>query len=165
MSKLERFLEGAREHLEPGESILGAVLGAYETKILGQDTARKGVLIATSHRVLFFAKKLTGFELESFPYENISSFEQGKSMMGQRVSMFASGNKVAVKWINDPASLATVVEAVNARMGKPRTPTSQPNAIESDVMGQLKQLGDLRDAGVLTDEEFNAKKKSLLDRL
>lgn len=28
---------------------------------------------------------------------------------------------------------------------------------------ELKQLGELRDAGVLTDEEFEAKKKQILD--
>lgn len=33
------------------------------------------------------------------------------------------------------------------------------------VMALLKQLGELRDAGVVTPEEFEAKKKDLLDRL
>jgi hypothetical protein len=31
-----------------------------------------------------------------------------------------------------------------------------------EVIGQLKQLGELRDAGILTDEEFAAKKAQLL---
>jgi hypothetical protein len=30
------------------------------------------------------------------------------------------------------------------------------------VYEQLKKLGELRDAGILTDEEFNAKKTQLL---
>lgn len=34
-----------------------------------------------------------------------------------------------------------------------------------DVMALLKQLGDLRDAGVLTDDEFNTKKRELLARI
>ncbi|TDD39082.1 SHOCT domain-containing protein [Actinomadura sp. KC06] len=32
-------------------------------------------------------------------------------------------------------------------------------------MALLKQLGELRDAGVVTNEEFEAKKKDLLGRL
>ena len=32
-------------------------------------------------------------------------------------------------------------------------------------MHQLKKLGELRDAGVLTEEEFEKKKAELLDRL
>ena len=33
------------------------------------------------------------------------------------------------------------------------------------AMDQLRKLGDLRDAGVLTPQEFDAKKSELLDRL
>jgi hypothetical protein len=32
-------------------------------------------------------------------------------------------------------------------------------------LAQIKQLGELRDTGVLTDEEFAAKKAELLERL
>jgi hypothetical protein len=35
----------------------------------------------------------------------------------------------------------------------------------SDVLDQLAKLGQLWDAGVLTAEEFEAKKAQLLDRL
>ena len=33
---------------------------------------------------------------------------------------------------------------------------------ESDVIAQLKQLGELRDSGILTDEEFAAQKAKIL---
>jgi hypothetical protein len=36
--------------------------------------------------VLFFAKKVGGYDLESYPYGNISSLEQGKTMMGGTLS-------------------------------------------------------------------------------
>lgn len=47
----------ARSHLDAGEQVLGAVQGTYETKILGNDSVRTGVLIATEQRVVFYAKK------------------------------------------------------------------------------------------------------------
>lgn len=34
---------------------------------------------------------------------------------------------------------------------------------QGDYITQLQRLGELRDAGILTDEEFEAKKKQLLD--
>lgn len=34
---------------------------------------------------------------------------------------------------------------------------------EDDYITQLQKLGELRDAGILTDEEFEAKKKQILD--
>lgn len=33
------------------------------------------------------------------------------------------------------------------------------------ILDQIEKLGDLRDQGILTDEEFNDKKRTLLDRL
>ena len=36
---------------------------------------------------------------------------------------------------------------------------------DGDVIDQLKRLGQLREAGVLTDDEFQAKKRDLLGRL
>jgi hypothetical protein len=41
----------------------------------------------------------------------------------------------------------------------------QPVSAAPDHLGQLRQLGELRDAGVLSDEEFAAKKAEILGRL
>lgn len=167
MAKLDKLLQQAEAHLERDEKVLGAVQGAYETRIMGNDSVRTGILLATPRRLVFYAKKVGGFDLESFPYQNISSFEQGKNMMGHRVSFFASGNKVQVKWIKDGDGLAKLVEHIRGRMGKPASPTplatTDPPAV--NPMEQLRQLGELRDAGVLTPEEFEAKKAELLNRI
>ncbi|MDX6359659.1 MAG: hypothetical protein QOH37_2713, partial [Nocardioidaceae bacterium] len=40
---------------------------------------------------------------------------------------------------------------------------SEPAA--ADPMDQLRKLGELRDAGILTDEEFSTKKAEILKRL
>lgn len=44
-------------------------------------------------------------------------------------------------------------------------PTEQPDETKEDIMKLLKDLGELKVAGILTEEEFSAKKKELLDRL
>lgn len=171
MAKLDKLVARAAEHFEPGELITAAVQGTYETRIMGSDTIRAGVLIATDRRVVFYAKKLGGYDLESFPYRNISSFEQSKNMMGHSVTFFASGNRVHMKWIPTTTDIAAFTAAVKEAMnGGHRAASSPPPAAPvappaPDVMGQLKQLGELRDAGVLTPEEFDAKKAELLRRL
>lgn len=172
MAKLDKLTELAREHLEPGELVKGAVLGTYETKIMGSETVRAGILLATDRRVVFYAKKLTGYELESFPYGNISSFEQGKNMMGHNITFYASGNRVHVKWIPTDEALVRLTQEVKQAMSAKYVPTQpvQPAppaaaVAQPDIMGQLKQLGELRDAGVVTQYEFEAKKAELLARL
>jgi hypothetical protein len=42
-------------------------------------------------------------------------------------------------------------------------PAAAPEAaLSDDVYDQLKKLGELREAGILTDEEFQAKKTQIL---
>jgi hypothetical protein len=167
MVKVEKMVEQAKVHLEPQETIRGAVLGAYETTIMGNNTVRNGVLLATDRRVVFYSKRLSGYDMESFPYGNISSFEQGKNMMGHNVTLYASGNKVHVKWIVSLPDLqnitAVVKQAMNAKHVQP-SPMTAPNESQT-IMEQIKQLGELRDNGILTETEFTTKKTELLARL
>lgn len=46
-----------------------------------------------------------------------------------------------------------------------QNPENQPPTSKDDIMKLLKELGELKNAGILTDEEFNEKKKELLARL
>jgi hypothetical protein len=43
--------------------------------------------------------------------------------------------------------------------------SSPPVAISEDVPAQIRKLADLHDAGIVTDEEFAAKKADLLARM
>ncbi|HSP53358.1 MAG TPA: YqhA family protein, partial [Cryobacterium sp.] len=56
-----------------------------------------------------------------------------------------------------PGPLPLILEAA------PR-PVADTRAIEAGPVGQLLQLGRLRDAGIVTDAEFDAKKAELLAR-
>jgi hypothetical protein len=160
MAKLDKLLDKLAEHLEEGETVETAVQGAYETKLMGNDTVRTGILAATDRRLVFYAKKMAGFDMEVFPYENISSFEMGKSMSGHTISFFASGNKVTMKWINK-GDLPKLVEIVKSRMGKGAAPAAGAGA--GDLADQIRKLVALRDEGLLTDEEFAAQKARLLN--
>ncbi len=77
-------------------------------------------------------------------------------MMGHNVSFFASRNT--------DKDLATFTETVKAAMNGSK-PTAAPATSAPDPMDQLRKLGELRDAGVLTPEEFDSKKADLLARM
>ena len=172
MAKIEKMIEQAQPHLQPGEQVRAAVMGTYETKILGSDSVRAGVMLATDQRIVFYAKKLGGYDLESFTYGNISSFEQSKSMMGHQISFFASGNKVNLKWISDLPAVEKFTQVFKSRIGSTvpdlaaaHAPAPSAASDSDAVFDQLRQLGQLRDTGIVTTEEFEAKKAELLARL
>ena len=164
MAKIDRLLERAREYFDEGEQPLQTVLGAYETKIMGADSARNGIFIATDHRLLFYAKKLTGYDFEAFPYANISSMEMGKNLLGHYISFFASGNSCKVKWIKD-GDVRAFVDTVKTQMEAAKSSAAPSSEQPTDLIDQLEKLGKLHTAGVLTDEEFSAKKAEILARL
>jgi hypothetical protein len=157
MGKLEKLTKKAQEHLEPGEEVKFGVSGAYETKRMGNETVRNGVLLATNRRLVFFAKRLTGYDLEVFPYPNISSFEMGKNIMGHYIHFFASGNKVAMKWIKDK-EIGTFISFVKEQISK----KSISDGASRNSINDLKEIAVLKDQGIVTEEEFQAKKRQIL---
>lgn len=165
MANLDKLIEKAKEHFEPNENVIAAVLGAYETKIMGQDSQRNGILIASNKRLLFYAKKLTGFDLEVFPYSTISSIEMSKRLMGHKITIYASGNKATVKWIQK-GDVQKFMEEAKARIGKKEVKEIIPESpLLQDIPEQIRKLAELRDQGILSETEFEIKKKELLAKM
>ena len=170
MAKHDKLVGRAEEYLEPGEEVIFSILGAYECKIMGNDSARNGVLIATDRRLVFYAKKMGGYELESFPYRHISSFEGGKSMMGHHVKFFASGNSVKVKWMKSDISelLSIVREKMHDELSAASplaqaAPASAPPS--DDPAAALQKIATLKEQALITQEEYEAKRAEILARL
>lgn len=74
---------------------------------------------------------------------------------------FEKGKQMAEKWRgNPPADVPPPPAQAESR------PTETPTATvghDQYVMAQLRELAELRSAGVITDEEFNQMKKRLID--
>ena len=66
----------------------------------------------TDERIIFCAKRLSGYDSEIFHYSKISTFELSKILMWNTISFYSSGNKVSMKWVNDK-DLDKFIEFVN----------------------------------------------------
>jgi hypothetical protein len=53
-------------------------------------------------------------------------------------------------------------EDFSSREEPVETTVTTPDASEPDYVGELERLAQLRDQGILSDEEFEAKKKQIL---
>lgn len=160
MSKIDKLTEGAQAHLDPGEVIEATIMGTYEVKVMGNDHPRKGIMLATDRRLVFYAKKLGGYDLESFPYPNISSFEASKSMAGRSIKFIASGNTVSLKWIRTTEDVDGFASLVRARAGSaPATSGSS-----GSVADELGKLAALVQQGVLSQPEYETAKARLLSQ-
>lgn len=72
----QKLIDLSREFLEPGEDVLVTVVGQYEKPKPGgqKEHIRACLLLATDRRILFYAKKVTGHDVESFPYPLVMTF-------------------------------------------------------------------------------------------
>ena len=63
-----------------------------------------------------------------------------------------------------PKEGTEIGDYVRSRLHKAPEPIASPTSTV-DPMEQLRKLGELRDAGVLTPEGFEQKKRELLERI
>lgn len=154
MASYKKNLKLIKEHLQNNESIITSLEGIYEKN----NWIRKGILVATENRLIFFANKLIGFDLESFPFRNISSYEYGKEFMGHKIKFFASGNEVKVKWINSE-NLNKFNQYINSNIGQ------QSNSKEfiqtESVASQLEKIAILLEKNLISEDEFYKMKSNI----
>ncbi|MFB9660070.1 SHOCT domain-containing protein [Glycomyces mayteni] len=169
---IKRELRDLPGHLWDGETVerIAAVQYAGAT----------GVLVATDRRLLLVAHKIQAGVSEDFPYDKISSVQWTSKVASGVISVFASGTKAEVKAMfkNDGKAIADYARGrISERSALPRPnaaasaheppvdPASVENTSGATMLDQLARLGELHTSGVLTDEEFAAKKAELLKRL
>jgi membrane protease subunit (stomatin/prohibitin family) len=95
---------------------------------------------------------------------------QAEMMMGAAEGMKSGGGGGALDGAGIGMGFAMAGQMANT-MGQSRAPApgqavaAAPTESKEQIMSTLKQLGELKAAGVLTDAEFEAKKKDLLAKL
>lgn len=152
-----REIKNLHQHLSDGETVERIVQGTYE--------GDQGVLVLTSHRLVFLFHGVVRQKVEDFPYDRISSVQTEAGFGTGSLVIYASGNNAKISAIVKQ-DLMPLADDVRQRIGAPRNvPGPPPTTPASDPIEQIKKLAELRDAGALSEEEFEAKKSELLKRL
>ena len=136
--------------------------------------AKAGVAVATMG-VSYLATGVRGKnEGETIPIRSISHVQRGNSRMQDKVIVKSAAGDVEMRVSSSEADrlVSLLNTLINGSHPSQQThvPQSvqhapQPAAAAPDLAGQLQQLAGLRDAGVLTDAEFDAKKAEILARM
>jgi Bacterial PH domain/Short C-terminal domain len=148
-------------YLWEGEAVEQMTTGAY-----GKGT---GLVVLTDRRLLFVQDGMLSKTTEDFPIDKVSSVQWTSGLVLGQITIFASGNKSEIKNVNKDDG-KEIVDKIRHRLSAPAPAPALASApppmhTPADPMEQLKKLGELRDAGVVTDAEFEAKKADLLSRM
>jgi membrane protease subunit (stomatin/prohibitin family) len=93
---------------------------------------------------------------------------QAEMMLGAAEGMKKGGGGGGLEGAGIGMGFAMAGQMMNNMQGmggRPAGAPAAPTESKDQIMGMLKQLGELKAAGVLTDAEFDAKKKELLAKL
>lgn len=155
--------------LSAGEQVLGRLVGAYDQ-----------TLVATDRRVLILKHGAVtgtafGSKATSYVYPLITAVEVRVGAVGCALELSAAGVVAPPQGVMTNASSPNAVTFtrkqvpdVQATANKIRErigPTATAPPTVADPTDQLRRLAELRGAGVLTEEEFTAKKTEILARL
>ena len=158
---VRKELKRLTEALGESEEVLTLARGEYDGK--------QGLVVVTDLRVLFTDQGMMRCRLEDFPYDKISSVQTETKMMSGKLTLFASGNRAEHKSVQPKARVPEIGDYIRGCIGsKAASAESAPVSIGAavdDPIEQLKKRGELRDAGTVSQEEFDANKAELLARL
>lgn len=155
---VKKELKTLPSHLSEGEQVLNLSSGMYD--------GANGLVVLTDRRVIFIEAGLGRSRFEDFGYDKITSVQTSSGMMFGELTIHASGNKAEMKnMLKDRAK--EIGEYVRNQINAPaavHTSGAPPVAapVTDDPADQIRKLAALRDEGLLTDEEFQAKKRDLL---
>jgi hypothetical protein len=163
---ISKSINAATEQLENGEVVEELIIFLIFSamRIFSQDKYKLcGVSLATNRRVIKFAlNSLSGFEMESLPYSKISSIEFKEGNFTDEIELFTSGNSLEIQKIVK-GNTKPFVDFVNRKINDGyKNSEVQNDARSLDIFLKIEKLAELRDKGILTSDEFEAKKQEWL---
>lgn len=147
-------------HLWPGERVVQMAGGTFG--------GGQGLLILTGKRLIFLRHGVVRQTFEDFPLGQIASVQWTSGLLVGALTIYAAGNKADITSMNknDGRSLADTIRATISGQTMPAGNESAATVgAVADPIVQLRELAELRDAGVLTPQEFDAKKAEILERM
>ena len=149
---LKKQIEVFEKDLLEGEDLLGVATSfPNPTEQLYITNQR---IIA--HKILgIFENKRTEIPITSFSSSNIVL-----KGLGASIEIVASNNsaKVEKMHVHIAYEIKKLIDSLTVSSGS----EIAPQVTTDDTLDQIKKLAELRDSGILTEDEFNAKKKKIL---
>jgi len=132
-----------------------------EVTRMGTKTSRNGAILVTDRRVILYTKKLGGYEMYDHVYGLLTALDYKKGAIYGNITFAASGDRTHVKQVPKD-SVERVAKAIRERMAAAHE-QGQPGAGAGvSAADEIRKLAELHAEGILTDEEFAAKKQQLL---
>ena len=140
-------LEETIKILFDGEEILACASCA------GKDS--NGAISVTNKRVIFYSKTWLISSNTNYNFNQITSVTVNKSFGLASITIDAAGDTFKVTHM-----LSSDAEVIKKKIDEMKY--NLENKSETNDLEQLEKLAELKDKGIITEEDFNKKKKDIL---
>jgi hypothetical protein len=139
--------------------------------IFGNDRDRKssikGIFTGvTSKRIVIAIPQVLGDDERHIPYHSVTSVDLDTGLVNRRISIQTKGQTYHIQAQGpEKDELRAGMKFIREKVEETNQPQQVQSVNEPDPTEQLKNIKELHKDGVLSDEEFEQKKQSLLDKL
>ncbi|PJI10112.1 MULTISPECIES: PH domain-containing protein [Clostridium] len=119
----------------------------------------------TNKRVLFLYR--TGFfelKQKEIQLEQINSISQQSGYASGDLEIGYGVSKIIMEGVSEKA-IKLFIDAVNIAKEELKNKSGHAEVKQESIPQQIKELAELKDSGILTEEEFSQKKSELLARM
>ncbi|MDA7763640.1 PH domain-containing protein [Pelagibacterales bacterium] len=149
--------------LKEEEEILNAILGFIgEMMGKGKDRQYNGILVCTNQRVVFYYKGFFAEVNRSIPLKKISSIDLDKGLVFSSINIHTSNDNILFRTGLKIDMLKNLQETIESQKGKDTNTENNPT---DDPIEKIKKLAELRDSGIISEDEFNIKKNELMEKV
>ncbi|MCG3462639.1 PH domain-containing protein [Xenorhabdus bovienii] len=131
------------------------------------------IVVITDFRIILLHKSTALFskkiETSSINYENITSIDSSSNLAGGTITISTPGTIYEIKKLQKDTvqPLVNIISTAKADLSssKERKVETQQNiSADNDIINKLERLAELKEKGILTEDEFQSQKLKLLSK-
>ena len=101
----------------------------------------------------------------SMPIKQISSIDFSSGWIKKTLTLVSNNNFIEFKFINKKEEIEIFQKDVETMRDKVDSSNNNLYVKEDSIPDQIKKLSELKDLGILSEEEFTSKKQELLNKM
>lgn len=130
---------------------------------VGNLSGKMGIVALTDRRLLFLEKSIGSETLVEFSLASIGALSLGKKLGGETLAITHSGTTATITTLGHGQG-DMIVRKFRELKADP-SPEQAAATPASDPIARIERLAELRDKGILSEDEFQAQKTQLLSSL
>jgi len=155
------------DRLNPGEKVHYLFTGGAGLEINGEKGDRVGSTrtAITDERILIKTSKSIGTDYQTVRYENVSAVSVTTGMVAVAITIDSGAKRYKVRLqqaMNSEEIAHEVVEFIRGETSEKENQTNGGEDSES-ALDKLERLRDLKQDGIISEEELEEKKQDLMD--